>query len=243
MNNYSKTFLNKNCFITGACGGIGREIAFNLSNKNCNLFITSKNKVELKKLELEIKSKNNDIKVCSYAGDLNLINDIDKIIESAKVNFKSFDILINSAGIFEIKSLKESTLQDFEKTFNINVRAPFIFTKTFSKNMILNKFGRIVNIGSSSSYNGFENTSLYCASKHSLLGFSRSIHSELKSKNVRTFCISPGSTRTKMGKKSVNQNYNTFIDPIEIAEVVTFLISFDNEMIIDEIRLNRMLIQ
>lgn len=234
---------NKNCFITGATGGIGKEIAYNLASQKCNLFITSRDETELKNLEIELKKKHEDLKIFSFEGDLNFIEDINKIVENAKINFNSFDIIVNSAGVFEIKSLEESTLDDFEKIFNINVKAPFYFTKVFSTEMILNNWGRIVNIGSSSSYNGFENTSLYCASKHSILGFSRSIHSELKSKNIRTFCVSPASTKTKMGKKSVNQNFNTFINPVEIAEVVTFLISLDNEMVIDEIRLNRMVIQ
>tara|TARA_Y100000385_G_scaffold160442_1_gene166552 strand:+ start:2265 stop:2978 length:714 start_codon:yes stop_codon:yes gene_type:complete len=233
---------NKNCFITGATGGIGREIAFELASKKCNLFITSTNSNELLKLENLLKLKYG-ISVYSKCGDLNLINDIDKIIESAKVNFKSFDILINSAGIFEIKSLKESTLQDFEKTFNINVRAPFIFCKEFMVDMRKNKWGRIVNIGSSSSYSGFENSSLYCSSKHALLGFSRSLQSELKHDNIRSFCVSPGSVNTEMGKKAINQNSDTFIDPKELANLVSYIISYDDQMIIDEIRLNRMFIQ
>jgi fengycin family lipopeptide synthetase B len=243
MSSLSNILENKNCFITGATGGIGKEIAFNLASNKCNLFITSRDKIELKKLESDLKKKHEDLVIFSYAGDLNFVNDMNEIVESSRLNFNSFDILVNSAGVFEIKSLEESTIEDFEKIFNINVRAPFYFTKIFSSDMALNNWGRIVNIGSSSSYNGFENTSLYCASKHSILGFSRSIHSELKTKNIRTYCISPASTKSKMGKLSKNQDFNTFINPAEIAEVVTFLISLDSEMVIDEIRLNRMIIQ
>ena len=66
---------------------------------------------------------------------------------------------------------------------------------------------------------------------------------ELKEYNVRTFCISPGSTKTKMARKSIDQNYDTFLDPIEVANFIVHTISFDNEMVSDEIRLNRMVIE
>lgn len=232
----------KNCFITGATGGIGKEIARELASAKCNLFLTSRDVATLKKQALSLE-KEYKIKVRFCAGDLYKITDVKKIIQSARKAFDVIDILINSAGIFEIKPLHESSLEDFEKSYSTNIRAPFIFTKEFSTDMVIRKWGRIVNIGSSSSYSGFSNTSIYCSSKHAILGLSRSVNAELKKYNVRIFCVSPSSTDTKMGRKSIDQDYKTFINPIEVAETVAFLISFDKEMVIDEIRLNRMIIQ
>jgi len=131
-------------------------------------------------------------------------------------------------------------VDDFEKCFSVNVRAAFVLCKEFSQGMISKKWGRIVNIASSSAYTGFKNTSIYCSSKHALLGLSRSLHSELKEHNVRTFCVSPGSIKTPMGKSVVGQSYETFLDPSEVAELVVRLISFDSEMISQEIQLHRM---
>ena len=161
-----------------------------------------------------------------------------KIIAKAKL-FGKIDILINSAGIFVEKPIEKTTLEDFEKCHAINVRAPFILSKELSKNMKKRKWGRIVNIASSSAYQGFTNGSAYCSSKHSLLGLSRAIFNELKQKNVRVFCVSPGSSKTKMGKKCKNQNFETFINPKEIAEYIIHVMCYDKEMIIDESRLSR----
>lgn len=147
--------------------------------------------------------------------------------------------MINCAGVFPVKFLSSTNINDFNTCFNINIRAPFLLTKEFSADMKKKAWGRIVNIGSSSAYEGFEKTSLYCASKHALLGFSRSIFQELKNYNIRTFCISPSSVKTKMGKRVQNQNFETFINPKEIAQITNYLISFDKEMISEEIRLNR----
>ena len=101
------------------------------------------------------------------------------------------------------------------------------------------KWGRIVNIGSSSAYSGFKNSIAYCSSKHALLGFSRAMFAELKESNIRVYSISPGSTQTKMGKLSKDQKFETFLKPEEIAEYVEFVISFDKQLVSEEIRLNR----
>lgn len=230
---------NKTCFLTGASGGIGREIAIQLAKSGCNVFLTGRNTTKLESLRKEIEDIRNNAKVFYHTGNFNKIGDIENIIKSVREKLGKIDILINSAGIFPITSIVDSTLEDFDECFNVNIKAPFIFCKEFSKDMIENKWGRIVNIGSSSAYAGFKDTSIYCASKHALLGFSRSIYNELKEHNIRTFCVSPGSVKTKMGKLLKNQDFNTFIEPEELAKYVIFLISFDDNMIPEEVRLNR----
>jgi 3-oxoacyl-[acyl-carrier protein] reductase len=237
-------FKNRNCFITGATGGIGRCIAMKMAENKSNLFLTSTSIPKLQNLKEEIESLYGEkIKIYYGYGDLNEIKDINNIITQAREKINTVDILINCAGLFVVKSLFDSNLEDFDATFNVNIRAPFIFSKEFSKDMIKNRWGRIVNIGSSSAYVGGKETSLYCASKHALLGFSRALHDELKKNNIRTYCVSPAGVKTAMGKLIKNQRYDTFLDPKEIAEYVAFICSFDGEMISDEIRLNRMVLE
>ena len=169
-----------------------------------------------------------------------MTDEIQKLIEKVKSTFANIDVLVNCAGVFPVKLLSDSTVEDFENCFSVNVKAAFVLCKEFSQGMISKKWGRIVNIASSSAYAGFKNTSIYCSSKHALLGLSRSLHSELKEYNVRTFCVSPGSIKTPMGKSVTGQNYETFLNPSEIAELIVHLVSFDNEMISQEIQLSRM---
>ncbi len=242
MNN--TTLDGKTCFLSGASGGLGDAIAKEIASHNCNLFLTGRNEKKIIKLKETIKNSINDkIQVYYQTGDLNSLDDIKKIISKARNSFNKFDVLINSAGIFLNKSIQDSSLEDFEKLFNINIRAPFIFCKEFSGDMAKNEWGRMVNIGSTSSYSGFKNGSVYCSSKHAILGLSRTLQNEFKLKNVRTFCISPGSIKTEMGKISKEQDFGTFLNPKEIAKYLVFAISFDSELISDEIRLNRMKIK
>ena len=230
----------KNCLITGATGGLGKEIAKQLLINNCNLFLTAKNEKRLQKLKNELETYNhNKCKISYRSGNLSNLNHIKQIISKVRKDFGSIDILINCAGIFVSKPISTSTLEDFQKVYDVNIRAPFLFCKEFSKDMIKKRWGRIINMGSSSSYSGFKNGSIYCSSKHAILGLSRALFNELKSYNIRTFCISPGSIKTKMGKLSKDQDFSTFLDPSEIAKYIEFVIKFDKELVSEEIRLNR----
>jgi len=230
----------KNCLITGATGGLGKEIAKEFAKNGCNLFLTGRNNDKLNSLKNELENSVNEIKIDFEDADLSDDGEIQKLIEKVQGVFANIDILVNCAGVFPVKLLSDSTVEDFENCFSVNVKAAFVLCKEFSQGMISKKWGRIVNIASSSAYAGFKNTSIYCSSKHALLGLSRSLHSELKEHNVRTFCVSPGSIKTPMGKSVIGQNYETFLNPNEIAELIVRLVSFDNEMISQEIQLSRM---
>jgi len=236
----NQILCGKNCLITGATGGLGKEIAKEFAKNGCNLFLTGRNNDKLNSLKNELENSVNEIKIDFEDADLSDDGEIQKLIEKVKNTFVNIDILVNCAGVFPVKLLSDSTVEDFENCFSVNVKAAFVLCKEFSQGMISKKWGRIINIASSSAYAGFKNTSIYCSSKHALLGLSRSLHSELKEHNVRTFCVSPGSIKTPMGKSVIGQNYETFLNPNEIAELIVRLVSFDNEMISQEIQLSRM---
>ena len=232
----------KNCLITGSTGGLGKEIAREFAKNGCNLFLTGRNIEKLNSLKDELEK--NQIKIDFQQADLSDTDEIQKLFEKVKSTFSSIDILVNCAGVFPVKLLSDSTIDDFEKCFSVNVKAAFLLCKEFSQGMISKKWGRIVNIASSGAYNGRRKTVIYRASKHALLGLSRSLHSELREHNVRTFCVSPGPIKTSMGhdiikNENPDERFDSFMNPDEIAEFIVYLISFDNEMVSEEIRLSR----
>ena len=197
-------------------------------------------KKKLKTLKKKLmENKENTSKIFIYKSDLCKIDQINDLIKKIKENMKSIDIIINCAGKFSSKSINDLTLEEFDNIINLNLKAPFLLTKNFIKEMKKAKWGRIVNIGSSSSYTGYKNTSAYCASKHGILGFSRAIQEEVKEENVRVYTFSPGSIKTKMGKKIKEQDYETFMEPKEIADFIVYTISFDSQLTTPEIRFMR----
>ena len=239
----NRSLQDKNCLITGATGGLGKEIAKEFAKNGCNVFLTGQNNEKLVSLKKELE--NNKIKKIDFeCADLSNIDEIQKMIKKVKNSFLNIDILVNCAGIFPVKLLSDSTIEDFEKCFSVNVKAAFILCKEFSQEMVSKKWGRIVNIGSSGAYNGRKKTIIYRATKHALLGLSRSLHNELKEYNVRTYCVSPGPIKTSMGEEIIknenpNEKYDSFMNPKDIAEFIVYTISFDNEMVSEEIRLSR----
>jgi short-subunit dehydrogenase len=229
----------KTALITGACGGLGREISFELAKKGCHLFLVGRDLEKLYVLHEDIK-KEHDVSIESKSVDMTIDMEIGYLLSQAG---QRIDILVNNAAIFPLKPIADSTNEDFDKCFAVNIRSPFILSRELGRHMCERGWGRIINIGSSSAYNGSAETGVYCASKHALLGLSRSLYQEFKESGVRVYSVSPGSIRTPMGRADTRQDYSTFINPKEIAEYISFIMSYENEMISEEIRLNRMTIR
>jgi NAD(P)-dependent dehydrogenase (short-subunit alcohol dehydrogenase family) len=236
-------YKGKNVFVTGATGGLGREICILLAHHGCNIFMTSTNKQKLEDLKNIIKSQSRvDVSYC--VGDLKNVKDIQNVCDSVLQAYgDKTDIVINCAGIFPLKSLTDTTLEDYERCMNVNVKAPFIFANSLTAGMKERKWGRVMNVGSSSAYGGSADAGLYCISKHALLGLSRSLYQELKEENIRVYSYSPGSIRTPMGATDKRQDFSTFLDPKEVAEYVAFMMSYDSELISEEVRVNRIVVR
>ena len=224
-----------NVLITGATGGLGEALVKQFASCGHNIFITGRSKKKLSDLEDFIKRRYNT-QIKSFPCDLKKDKEIEKLIDVCSRWNGGIQCLINSAAIFDVKAIEEVTIQDFDDCFALNVRAPFILSNLlFSKGNLK----QIINIGSSSAYAGFKNTTLYCASKHALLGLSRSLYEEYKDSDVKVYCFSPGSIQTEMGRKVPNQDYETFLDPYEIAEYIHNSTQRETNFITQEVRINR----
>ena len=136
----------KNCLITGTNGGLGKEIAKEFAKNGCNLFLTGRNNEKLSSLKNELENDVSEIKIDFEDADLSDADEIQKLIEKVKSTFANIDVLVNCAGVFPVKLLSDSTVEDFENCFSVNVKAAFVLCKEFSQGMISKKWGRIVNI-------------------------------------------------------------------------------------------------
>lgn len=237
----STILVGKNAVVTGASGGLGRAIALDLARRGCHLLLVGRNESRLKAVGEEVARVTSGSAL--QVADFSEADAAERVAARAADTLGTVDILVNCAGVFPVGALNESEAQDFDTCFSVNVRTPFLLMKHFAPAMSERGWGRIVNIGSSSAYAGFRDTAVYCASKHAMLGLSRSLFQELKGTGVRVFCLSPGSIQTEMGKKVRGQTYETFMTPEEVARYLAFVISFDAEMISEEIRLNRINVQ
>ena len=228
--------------MTGATGGLGREIAIALNRSGCPLFLTGRNPVLLAEVAASLPQGCSGT-VQTFAADLRKPADLDALIAAVREAFGTLEVHVNVAGIFPVQPLVDTDDETFDACMQLHVTAPFRLSRAFAGDMVAAGWGRIINIASSSAYTGYRNTAAYCASKHALLGLSRAMHDEFKHANVRVYCFSPGSISTKMARVSVDQDYTTFLDPTEVAEFIVEVVSHDGPMMTEEIRLNRMLIR
>ena len=179
-------FKNKKILITGATGGIGGALVKKFISLGGSVFATG-----TKSEKLDILKKNNpEIKIKKF--NLSEHNEIENFINSVVSEFGGLDILINNAGVnIDNLSLRMKD-EDWKKVIDVNLTSTFLLSKYAIKNMLKNKFGRIVNITSIVGHTGNLGQSNYAASKSGIIGMSKSLAIEYAKKNITINCVSPG---------------------------------------------------
>ena len=179
-------FKNKNILITGASGGIGRELVKKFVSLGGNV-VGSGTKTE--KLDL-IKKKYPNIKVKKF--DLSEHSRIEEFIDDVSLQLGGLDILINNAGTNVDNLSLRMKEEEWKKVIDVNLTATFLLSKHAIKKMLKNKFGRVVNITSVVGHTGNVGQSNYAASKSGIIGMSKSLAIEYARKNITVNCVSPG---------------------------------------------------
>src|SRR5258708_3997765 len=152
---------DKRVLITGATGGIGREIVLQFARAGARIIAVGRSPEKLEQLKASTASLGAEPR-CLNA-DLNNLSEVTRVIEITQKDYGGIDVLVNSAGIYQIAPIESASLEHYEHCFNVNVRAPWLLARAFIKGMVEAGGGRIVSIGSSSSYAGYAETAIYCA--------------------------------------------------------------------------------
>ena len=223
----------KTALVTGGGGGIGREIAAQLKAAGANVAICGRN---VEKLEAAARSIGGAL---TLPGDLLDDTYVQSCVDRTVETFGGLDILINNAGVALSKPFGETTIEDFDRVMATNVRAPFILIRSALPHLRKAR-GRVINIASVVAHKGYPLQSAYAASKHALLGLSKSLANELYEDGVRVHVISPGGVYTDMAKVArPDLSPDGLISAGEVADAVMFLLSLDKNAVIDEICLHR----
>ena len=152
------------------------------------------------------------------------------------------DYLINNAGTFLEQAVPEIQLADWERVLHVNLTAPFLLTREVLPHMIARREGRIVNIASTASTQGYLHQSAYCASKHGLLGFGRSLAIEVKAHNIHVHTLCPGGVDTDLIKGTYlgeRLKGQPMINPEDIGEMVLFLLRQPDNIDLTEVVVRR----
>ena len=221
----------KTVLITGASRGIGKAI---LESFNNEYFIigtgTSESSVQsilenLKSMNIEGESFKLDL------GDRDSIKELTSLLDSKEIYP---DILINNGGITRDNIMLRMKDEEWDNVIDVHLNGQYLLIKSFIKKMVKNRWGRIINISSTSAVLGNKGQANYAAAKAGIEAMSRSLARELGPRNINVNCVAPGFIETDMTKEISDGNEDflasqiplgRFGKPYEIAEVVSFLAS------------------
>ena len=223
---------SKIALITGANRGIGKEILISLSNDGYTVVGTSRSSEGVS----HIKKTLSDIKGigCGMVFDVTDKNATSILNSEIKKKYGNISILVNNAGITMDNLIIRMSDNEWNEVLETNLTSVYRITKEFVKDMMKDRYGRIINIGSIVGISGNAGQTNYSATKSALLGFSKSLAKEVASRNITVNTISPGFIDTDMTKKLKDSQKEMLIKSIplgrmgsaaELASTVSFLAS------------------
>jgi len=222
------SLTGKLAIVTGASRGIGLAIAKALAREGVRLGLLSRSRPAVP----------GDFISCDFAE----LEQIPAVVRQLVERLGTLDFLINNAGTFLEKPTPGLQLADWERVQRINLTAPFLITREVLPQMIARRQGRIINIASTASTQGYLHQSAYCASKHGLLGFARSLAIEVKPFNIHVHTLCPGGVDTDLIKGTFlgeRLKGQVMIAPDDIAELVVFLLRQPENLDVAEVVVRR----
>jgi NADP-dependent 3-hydroxy acid dehydrogenase YdfG len=222
----------KSALVTGASRGIGLAVAIALRARGMHVVRLARS---LKDARAERRT---DIQC-----DVTKPDDVERALSQIDSELGVPDVLVNNAGIFFIKSLGETTLEDFSNTLAANLTAPFLFARRIIPKMVKRGSGHLVTIGSISDYIGFSGSTAYAASKFGLRGMHEVIRQETAKSGVRTTLISPGPVDTDIwnavdpDSKPGFTKRKDMMRSEDVAAAVVYAVTQPEHLAVTEIRL------
>ena len=231
--------------ITGVSGGIGKAIAKKFIDEGY-FVIGQYNSNEKSVLEFtaELEKQGKSDLFFSVKADFTKPEQINQMMDNVQKSFKSISVLVNNSGVALYKLITDTTGEDWDKLFDVNVKSTFMITNRVLRDMISAKKGKIVNISSMWGIVGSSMEVAYSASKSAIIGYTKALAKEVGPSGINVNCVCPGVIKTPMNANLSSQDMLDLADqtplgrigtPEEISELVYFLSSDKADFITGQI--------
>lgn len=215
--------------VTGAGVGIGKGIAITMAKEGYNVIVSDLNEENVKQTAEELAKAG--AKAVAVKCDVSNAEDVKALFEQTVKEFGKVDVLINNAGIYPFVQFEQMQEADWDKVMDVNLKGVFLTSREALKSMP--EGGRIINISSIASIQGFAGLTHYCASKGAVNGMVRALALEAAPKNITVNAVAPGAIQTP-GAQMPEENLKAILagipikrvgQPEDIANAVAFLAS------------------
>ena len=219
--------------VTGSGRGIGRAIALKLAELGATIVVNDFGEASpVDSMAEEIRAMNRQS--LAILADVSLSSDVDNMVETAIATYGRVDILVNNAGITRDQIVLRMSDEDWDRVISVNLKSVFLCTRAVLRQMIRQRWGRIVNIASIVGIVGNAGQANYASAKAGIIGFTRTIAKEVASRGITANAIAPGFIDTQMTQQ-LDENQRQELQrripvgclgsPRDVAEAVAFLAS------------------
>lgn len=222
----------KLALITGATRGIGQAIALELGKQGATVIGTATTRQGAEQIS-EMLAQHN-ISGQGYVLNVSDAESIDSTLQQLKQTWQSPDILVNNAAITCDNLFLRMKDEEWENVINTNLSSVYRLTKLCIKDMLKNRWGRVINLSSVVAFTGNAGQANYAAAKAGLIGFTRALASEVATRNITVNAVAPGFIETAMTESIPEQHKaallsripaNRMGQPNEVAALIAFLAS------------------
>jgi 3-oxoacyl-[acyl-carrier protein] reductase len=225
----------RTALVTGATEGIGRATAFALGRAGWQVGACARTASRLNALLDELAAAG--IRAAGRAGDVGDERDAPAIVRHVTDALGAVDALVNNAGVLIAKPFEELTAADWDRTMATNLRSLFLMTREVLPEMRRRRQGTVVNVASLAGRNGFVGGTAYAASKHAVLGFSKSLLLEVRRDGIRVVAVCPGSVGTSMLRDQplLKADPDKILKPEDVASTILHALELPERALVSEL--------
>jgi len=233
------TLQGRVAVITGAGRNIGADIARLFASMGGKVAVVDMVKERGAAIASEIRSSGGE--AIAVVADISEVEDVKAIVGTVVEKWGKIDILINNAAVSDNKTIFNITKEEWDKTLAVTLTGPFLVAKYVAEQMVRQGHGgNIINIASTSAYQGRDSAIAYCSAKGGVLNLTRSMAVQLAPHKIRVNSVSPNKIGSPVGKDEVDPNRSIANLtgrpglPMDLARVVLFLVSEDAEFVVGQ---------
>jgi NAD(P)-dependent dehydrogenase (short-subunit alcohol dehydrogenase family) len=229
---------NKTALVTGASRGIGKSISVALAESGARVILSARDTRRLETVRKEINDKGGN--AVAIPADLSEEADIVSLFDEIKKRYERLDIAVHNAGVGYFEDLADFPMDKFDEIFRVNMRGTFLCCKHAMKLMIPARAGYIINVSSMQGIKGYPKQSAYAATKHGIMGMTKSLSAEAQKHNIRVSVILPGAVDTELITDARPElDRSLLIHPEDISKAVLFLLSLSGRAMVDMLVIRR----